>query len=170
MILLIGKRMKTAGVKRNIRGIKGWTLIELLLVLLILSIWMSLQAPALARRIGDFELREFAARFSKHLSFVQKQAIITSDYYLVENDNEKKRVRTFVRDKADEKGEFKPVSGSWGNWKYGHELSIKGAQGPYLYGPRGASAVAGDIRITHKKDCVSVSVDGTLNGPCLKAS
>jgi len=93
-----------------IRQLKAFTLIELILVVVILSVLSTLAVPRLAHFYDTLQLRGFTSDLSSLAQYLQAEAISRAGVYSLTYDEE----HAFFRARLKVDDEFRDISGRWG--------------------------------------------------------
>ena len=99
----------------------GFTLIELVIVLLILGLLAGVGIPALQNRLPGFKRNEFIARFNAMLNFAWQQALADQKTHQLLLDLNKHSIR--IEAETEQKGRdgkpiFKPITATYFDTEY----------------------------------------------------
>lgn len=84
--------------------VKGFTLLELVIVIIILGIILSLNLPQLKNTIEDLRFREFSQRLYTYMSFLRGRAVLEEKVYVLKIDPQKGISATLKTNKSSEAG------------------------------------------------------------------
>jgi prepilin-type N-terminal cleavage/methylation domain-containing protein len=93
---------------------KGFTLIELALVAVLMLVIVGLSAPSFKRTLSGFAAHNTALGISKLISYAQERAIIERRYYKVRFDPAIGQYRISASDESDDKLIYRDVPGKLG--------------------------------------------------------
>ncbi|MBN2452966.1 MAG: prepilin-type N-terminal cleavage/methylation domain-containing protein [Candidatus Omnitrophica bacterium] len=137
MILPIGIRsLPVRSKKNNFR--KGFTLIELALVAVLMLVIVGIAAPSIKRTLSGFVTNNAALDISKLISYAQERAIIERRYYKVRFDPAAGQYRLSASDESGDKLVYRDVPGKFGKvFSLPQGLSIKRSEDEITLYPDG---------------------------------
>ena len=92
----------------------GFTLVELLMVILIMAVVVGLSVPRFSRTFGTLQLQVFAYDMAKLFTYASKRAIAREEILRIHFDTEGKRYWLARAQEASPKWEFERVAGKFG--------------------------------------------------------
>ena len=150
--------MSRTGRKRK-RNRRGYTLIELILSALIITILIGISAPLFRRHFSDLELRNASYNLAKLIIFAREKAVGESRYYKINFDFEKAR---FWLTSGDNPGNFKKMKSGYGRvYSLPEGFKISAAKTAYIFYPDGSSEKI-DIIIRGGKSGFRIKSEGRL--------
>ena len=129
----------------------GFTLIELVLVILLISILTGLSTPLFRRTFSDILLRNAAFDMSKLINYAQEMAIIDKLSYKLNLELEKNEYRLTRRNIAGEATSFETIKGRYGKvYSLPGDMELDCDKEEVLFYPDGRSDEV-EIEIRDKK-------------------
>jgi len=130
---------------------KGFTLIELFIVSVIILVLISISTPLFRKTFADMELKETASRLERFIAFAQQEAIINVTVYRMFFDFENKTYQLFV-DTGEEGVGFEEVRDKFGRiFNLPKGISIEGTAEEILFYPDGHSDKV-ELTLTNEND------------------
>ena len=159
MMLQIGLTKKK--VKKDLN--KGFTLIELCVVSVIILVLISISTPLFRKTLTDLELREAVSRLEKFILFSQQEAIVNETIHKIVFDFENKKYRLYSEIGEGGNLEFSASKGKFGRiFNLPRSIDIEGDKDEILFYPDGHSGVA-KLRLINKNDKVlELTVTGMM--------
>lgn len=93
---------------------KGFTLIELVLVIILISVITALSAPLFSRTFSDLVIRNTALDMAKMINYAQEMAIIEKSNYKLNIDSEKAKYWITRYKPAEEGFLYERIKGRYG--------------------------------------------------------
>ena len=147
MILPIGKkRCSNSGFIRPLRARAGFTLIELVLVIFLISILVALSTPLFKRTFTNLELKNASFNIAKIISYAREMAIVERANYRVNFDFEEGKIWITKLDPPD----YKRIGGRYGRpFPFPDGVTVEAESEEITFYPDGRSDRA-EISITDK--------------------
>ncbi|MCK4462842.1 MAG: prepilin-type N-terminal cleavage/methylation domain-containing protein [Candidatus Omnitrophica bacterium] len=134
MILRIGSRNQ-----RN-KYLTGFTLIELVLVILLISILVALSTPLFRRTFSDLELRNTAFNITKLINYAQEMAIIERTNYKLNFDFKKGKYHLTYLVATEDTPVYEKIEGRHGKtFLVPRGLTLEGKKDEIIFYPDGRS-------------------------------
>jgi len=128
----------------------AFTLIELILVILIISILISLSSPLLKKRFSDLELQNTTFNLSGTINYAQEMAIVEKANYRLNFDFDKGRYWITKLGSTDDTDLYKRIGGRYGKVFFIPKgLTLSGKDNEITLYPDGRSSRA-EIKIISK--------------------
>ncbi|MFH1384395.1 MAG: hypothetical protein ABIH47_05455 [Candidatus Omnitrophota bacterium] len=150
----------------NGRTLTGFTLIEILLVVLLISIFTGLVIPRVGVLFFNYELHSTIEKIEKLIHYAQQSPVLDGTVYKMSIEREEKRFSLFSQQKQDKKEEFEKITGK-GSFSIrlpkNMELSDLTSDEIFFF-PDGSSTIA-QFSICYNNDqTVSFTIPGYLFG------
>lgn len=141
----------------------GFTLVELMLVIVLISVMTALTAPRFRRTASEFELKNAAFNLYHVVQFARERAFIEGREFRIHFDYDKKDYRLLAGPDPTQplrrEAEFKPVEGRFGKKiRLAQELSLEGRQNDLTCSPDGNCDVA-TFRIRNQEGAYEIAVE-----------
>lgn len=156
MISPIGKRHLKSNSQEHAftplenKSLTGFTLIELVLVIFLVSILVGLSTPLFRRTFSGLQLKDAAFNISKTVNYAQEMAIIERANYKINFDFEKGRYWLNKIDRSGESPTYKRIEGRYGRTYFLPKgLKLGGTSKEFVLYPDGHSDT-GEIKIADR--------------------
>jgi len=152
-----------AGMKKGIR--KGFTLLELLIVSVIILVLIAMATPLFRRTFTDLELKDSISNLTKFIVFAQQQAIVNRGMYKMSFDFDKNEYRLRMKTGQGEQARYSNIQGRFGRvFKLPRGVSIEGDDdaSEIEFYPEGNSDKIEVRLVSTNGDTVTIATTGVL--------
>ena len=153
------KKSNNSGLAPPLWRRAGFTLTELILVVLIIAILVGISMPLFRRQFSDLELRNSCYNIAKLTSLAQQKAIGESKFFRINFDFEKRKYWLMA---SGDLGKFKRLKTRYGRiYSLPPGITIKGNQSSFLFYPNGRSQKI-DLTVSSNRSGFSLKSKGGL--------
>ncbi len=147
-------------------SLTGFTLIEILLVLVLLSIFVGLVIPRVGILFFDYEFHSTANKIEKLIRFASYSAILNKNIYRLNIDRTAKSFSLSQKKTVNGNSEFENVSGKAGSTLFlPQRVDLSNITADEIYFFPDGSSTASTITIKHSNDnTVSFVLKGFIHG------
>jgi Tfp pilus assembly protein FimT len=140
---------------------RGFTLIELILLTVILAVLVGVSTPLFSKTFSSLRLRDDSYNLAKLINYIQEKSVIEGRIYKLVLDAEKKRYYVMVSDSTDPKKYTRLDEKAGKIFHLSDQVSIKARKSEILFYPDGHSDKAA-IVLSNRKDKTVLNITGNM--------